>query len=513
MPAAHSQSKKIIKTNSSQNFLAAIQSLENTINALQSTIKGLESTIQDLRSENRELKKMLFGQRSERQRKSPAKMPSVAEALAQSISQPDTDKDSIKKRPKTGGRQKKNKASALQEMHRSHAPTACSHCQSENLTNTGVEDISEEIEFVPARFIRIVHHRERKRCLDCDQIVHAKPPVRVSPSTAYGVGLHAHVVLSKCADSMPIHRLSQSFERVGVDIHRSTLNDIFHRTADCFVPIHTRLLQLVGQASHVNADETTIRVQTPEKCKKSYVWTFLSDTIVAYVFASGRSGETPRRILGNSTGKLQVDAYSGYNSVCMPEKRERAACLAHVRRKFWEALDGGDESARQPIDQILKIYSLEYDAAEQDILGSDEHGVLRSTQGRLLLIELFVMCRRLRDRSPPGSRLGQAVRYALNNWRALLVIMRDPKIRLDNNIAEGALRIIALGRKNFLFVGNHEAGYNLAVLQTIVSTCKANGVNAFDYMVAVLPKMASIDPKNTAQIDALLPMRWAKSAE
>ena len=513
-----------------EDVLARISALETTVSSLESTVVERDETIVDLRCEIGELKHRLFGQKSERQRDKLRPMPSVKDALAALAAETANaggvaaaangtgessaggDGPPSSAPPNKGGRARRRNI-ALPERHRHHEPKACSRCSSNRLTATDVEDASDEIEFVPAHFIRIVHHRHRKRCLDCEHIVHAPPAFRPEPSCAYGVGVHAHVAVSKCADSMPVHRLAQSMARHGLHANRSSLNDLFHRTADKLEPIYARLLELLRESGYVNADETPINIQAPGKCKRGFVWTFLAEKILAYVFASTRSGEVPRKILGDSTGKLQADAHSGYNSVCTPDKRERVGCLAHVRRKFWEAKEGGHSAAQTAIDLILKIYKVEYDAAERGVLGTPEHGELRKRQGRRVLVELFVECRKQKNLHPPRTPLGKAARYALNNWRALRILMDDPKLRLDNNVAEGALRIIALGRKNFLFVGNNDGGHALAVLQTIVATCKANGVNPFDYIVDVMPKVAVLPPdSDNATIDALLPMNWQMAA-
>jgi transposase len=326
------------------------------------------------------------------------------------------------------------------------------------------------------------------------------------------MGLHAHVVVNKCADSMPVHRLSQNIKRYGMTIHRSTLNDMFHRVAECFSALYERMVALVPQEPYVNADETTIPMQTPGKCRTAYMWTFLSKKIITYVFSTSRNGEVPKRILGNSTGSLQADAYSAYNKTCLPEGRIRSGCFAHVRRKFWIAHEGGEKAAWLPMQHILSLYELEYEAAGLDILETSAHALMRRTRGRRILIEFFSLCRSLRGQYPPQTPLGKAARYALNNWRELMAVMLDVHVRLDNNIAEGALRIIALGRKNFLFVGNVDGGSNLAILQSIVATCKLHKVNPFEYIIDVLPKLESIDPQDTHHLDQLLPWEWAKQS-
>jgi transposase len=488
-----------------------------TIRQLKEMIAALNQTIAEIVEENRTLKRMLFGPSSERSRSRSAKMPSVTDAVRDAGEQgTDVGVNSDGKRPdhqrtrKASGRAAR-KTPTLKEEHHHHKPTTCTRCDGVRLTSTGVEDISEEIEFMPSQFVRIVHHRHRKRCLDCEHIIHAPPSYRPAPNSVYGTAAHAYVAVAKCADSMPVHRLSKSMERMGLANSRSTMNDMFHRVAEHFAPVHARLLELVRESSYVNADETPIRIQAPGKCKTGYVWTFIAPKIIAFVFAATRSGDVPMKVLGISDGKLTVDGYSGYNAVCIPEGRERSGCLAHVRRKFWDALQSGDDAANEPIALILKMYMIEYEAAEKSILKTEAHQHLRVTRGRRHMVELFVQCRQIRKRYPPKSPLGKAARYVINNWRALRVIMHDVQLRLDNNIAEGALRIIALGRKNFLFVGNCDGGHSLAVLQTIVSTCKANDINPFDYMVDVMPRLAAIDHKDVDALEALLPTTWGKS--
>ena len=313
-------------------------------------------------------------------------------------------------------------------------------------------------------------------------------------------------MVSKCADSIPIHRLAKSFERNGIPMSRTTLHALFHRAAELLRPIEQRILALVAESSRVNADETPIRIQAPGKCRTGYVWTFIADRLVAYVFAATRSGSVPETILGQTQGTLQVDGYSGYNVVCIPNGRDRVACFAHVRRKFFAALDSAPE-AREALDFILKLYEVEYLAAERGITGTPEHTMLRKSQ----MAPIFQKFRLwLQDQSPhhlPKSNMGRAIQYAQNQWNELEKVLEDAKLRLDNNIAENALRIVALGRKNFLFVGNEEAGRNLATLQTIVSTCNANDVNPEDYIRDVLIRVQNTP---SSKIDSLLPANWIK---
>ncbi|MEM6275242.1 MAG: IS66 family transposase [Myxococcota bacterium] len=196
------------------------------------------------------------------------------------------------------------------------------------------EKVNEEFEFVPADYKRIRHRRETKRCKSCDTVSTAPGPDRVVDCGHYGPGLYAHAVVAKCADSIPIHRLAKSFERNGIPMSRTTWNALFHRAAELLGPIEKRILELVAASSRVNADETPIHIQAPSKCQKGYAWTFIADKLVVYVFAASRSRDVPKSVLGNTQGHLQVDAYSGYNVVCVPNGPDRGGCMSHTRRKF-----------------------------------------------------------------------------------------------------------------------------------------------------------------------------------
>ena len=178
---------------------------------------------------------------------------------------------------------------------------------------------------------------------------------------------------------------------------------------------------------------------------------------------------------------------------------------SHARRKFFAALETSPDEAHHAIDLIRGIYEVEYTAAEKEILGTDEHRALRTTKSRELVTTLFDWATTQRDKHLPKGPLGTALKYLINQRKTLERFLDDPQIRLDNNIAEQHLRLIALGRKNFLFVGHDQAGRNLATLQTLVSTCLANNVNPHTYLTDVLLR---IDSTPHTQIDTLLPWNW-----
>jgi len=223
------------------------------------------------------------------------------------------------------------------------------------------------------------------------------------------------------------------------------------------------------------------------------------------VFSSGRSGETPASVLGESNGFLQADAYSGYNRVTTPKGRTRVGCWAHVRRKFFDAKDHAPDECNQALGAILALYEVEYEAANQNLLGSDKHLAMRKVVSQRIVDELHTWLVLNKDLFAPQSRVGKAIRYPLNHWDTLIQFLEDPNLPLDNNMSERLLRVIALGRKNFLFVGNNGAGHNLAVLQSLVSSCQINDVDPQAYLTDVLIR---IQTHPQSQIDELLPHKW-----
>ena len=198
--------------------------------------------------------------------------------------------------------------------------------------------------------------------------------------------------------------------------------------------------------------------------------------LIAYVFSRSRSGDTPVEVLGETKGKLVADAYSGYNKVTTPSGRERAGCLAHLRRRFFDAQSAAPDAAKRAMDFILDVYRVERAALDADLLGTPEHLEMRQTKN------------------------------ALGNWDALTLFLTDAHLPIDNNASERALRVAALGRKNFLFVGTDEAGENLAGLYSLIGTCEVNGVNPVAYLADVLLR---VQTHPASRIDELLPHNWA----
>ena len=292
------------------------------------------------------------------------------------------------------------------------------------------------------------------------------------------------------------------------------MNELLHSTAELTRPLWALLLDVIRKRPIVMADETRLRMQNDGngKPKTGFVWTFVApdDTgahDVAYVYAAGRSGETPKQILGDTEGYLLTDAYSGYNAVANASRRIRAGCHAHLRRRFYEALTTAPV-AQQAIDLILQLYRVEHDAQKQNIVGTAIHLQLRRKRSRRIRNKFQKWLVSQAPLHPPKSPIGEAIRYAQNQWDELGRFLEDPRLPLDNNASERSLRRVALGRKNYLFVGDVDSGANIAGLYTLVATCEARGINPFAYLADVIPRVQEYPAKRVAE---LLPGNWLRT--
>lgn len=449
------------------------------------------------------LERHLFGKKSE-------KMPS----LAREIGKKPTRAQTTKKRAELAAERSKLPAEPVPHKVPA-AERTCPTCHVE--AKPAGSKSSTEFDYVPGYFRRKVHERETLSC-SCGYIVTAPAPARVYDRCQYSPGFIAHLVVQKCGDSLPIYRIEKQFKRLGIPMSRSTMTELFHRAGELLRPLARRVLALVAASEVVLADETTLpmlkTIQKDEdgnlkkKPKRTYLWTFVSGDFVAYRFSSSRSGSTPRDVLGGTQGTLVVDAYTGYNSVTGVDGRTRAGCLAHARRKFFDA-SSSHPDAHVALDAIRDVYRVEHEAKERGVARTPEHLAMRQARSKPILDKLHAWLVEMKDSYLPKSGMGSAIRYAIDNWTELTRFLDDVHVPPDNNRSEAALRVAALGRKNFLFVGHEDAGDNIAALYTLVATCEAHGVNPFDYLRDVLLRVST---QPAADIDALLPHRWAPAA-
>lgn len=454
---------------------------------LREQVKTLTQRVDALERELKGEKRRAIGRTSERQKPTPPNARKKNDEKAQE--------------QRRANREAQKQIASEPVQHKVAEPerSSCSECGGTGFVDLA-PDISTEFEWKPGRLVRKLHHRETRCCKTCNHIVRAPAHPRVIEGGKYGPGFIGHLVVQKCADCVPLYRQVKMVARDGLNIARSTLIDLFHRCADVIAPIYEHMKGKLPASPIVYADETSLKMQRVEKL--GYAWTFATPEVIVYHYSPDRSGETPKLLLGDSDGVLVVDGYTGYNHVTTPGRRQRAGCIAHARRKF---VDIDDDDARAIVERFGEVFRVEREADEQGILGTDAHLALRQTRSQAAMQAIETWCRSHRDDYPPKSPMGQAIGYVLNQFGPLTVFLKDIRIEPSNMISERLLRVIALGRKNYLFVGHEDAGQNLAMLCSIIATCTLHGVNPVAYLTDILIR---VQTHPAAAIDELLPMRW-----
>ena len=464
--------------------------------ALRARATAAEARVAELEDKVAALIKALYGKKSE-------KMPRPVDALRRNGKLPPPDPAAIQRKRAQG---RKWKADLPEETVEHPVPAdlpTCELCGTEP-SHPMPPRVTHEYEYVPGRMVCRRHVQRGARCTCGSCIVSAPPPPRVFEGGHYGPRFIAHAIVAKCCDAMPLFRHARRLKREGIPISPKTLGDLFHRSARLLEPLYKRILERIAAQTVVHGDETRIEVQARKKTRRAWMWVFLTRTLVAYVFSASRSGKTPSRVLGSTTGTLVVDAYTGYNEVCTPDKRERAGCLAHVRRKVFDARRN-NPAMQRGLDLILEVYLVEHEAKERGIVRTPEHAELRRTRSRAAMDELRKWLLQQQPLYLPSEPAGKAVRYALDNWQQLCVFLDNVRVPPDNNSAEAALRVVAKTRDASLFVGNDKAGTNLGILLTLVNSAQACGHNPEEYLADVLLR---VHDTPQSRIDELLPDAW-----
>jgi transposase len=369
------------------------------------------------------------------------------------------------------------------------------------------EAVTEKLEYEPASFVVVETARAKYACPSCHTgvVEAAAPPQAVERSLA-GEGLLAHVVVSKYVDHLPLHRLERIFAREGLDLARTTLCGWVADVAAALAPIDAHLRTTLLQATYLQTDDTPITVLTDDGpgSYKGRLWVYLDPFSRQVVFDATRTHERdgPERFLAAFSGVLQADAYSGYDALYRSGRVVEAGCWAHARRRFVEAFKT-DSGAARTLALIQQLYDVERGTAD---LSAEARQARRREQSLPILAQLDAERARLAATVLPKSPLGDAVRYLTNQWTALQRFVEDGRVSADNNRAENQLRVVAVGRNNWLFAGSFEGARRAALLYSLAQGCKLAGVSPFAYFKDVLRRVPTHPHR---LIDQLTPQGWA----
>jgi transposase len=379
------------------------------------------------------------------------------------------------------------------------------------------EEVSEELDLIPARFIvrRIVRPKLACAC-GCAGVAIAPLPARPIDKGNPSAGLLAQIALAKYVDHMPLARQSDIFRsRYGVVIARQRLCDWVEAVATWLQPIYRQMLAELLAGDYLQADESPVKILDPDhpcNIRRGYLWTYSRPgEDVIFVCHTGRGQEHPREDLAGFSGWLQTDAYKVYPVLAAERPKDRPlrllACWAHVRRKVVEAHEDRPREAEPAIELIGELYKIERDARESK-LAPEELAARRQERAPPIMKALQEIFERWKQTELPQGPLGSAARYALNQWEALQHYLKDGRLAIDNNDVERSIRRPAMGRRNWLFLGHPDAAWRSAVIYSIVGSCRRRGIEPGAYLTDVLRRLPSM---MADQVKDLVPARW-KSA-
>jgi transposase len=370
------------------------------------------------------------------------------------------------------------------------------------------EEVTEELDYVPASFIVRQHVRIKYACKNCQEgVVIADLPARPIEKGRPGPGLLANVLTSKYSDHLPLHRQEGIFKRHGVDIKRSTMCDWVRDCADLLSPIVRYMQKIILQSKKIHTDDTPVPVQDSSRTKtrKGYLWAYIggnNDVVFDYTPTHSRDG--PVAFLGDYSGYVHADAYKGYDAFFEKGKATEVACWAHTRRKFYDSLTTDPQRAHEMLAMIGKLYTVEKQAKE-DGLDAIALKELRRQHSKSILDEIRCLLENWSIEVLPKSPIGQAVSYALGQWIALNRYTEDGELDIDNNLAERVLRIVAIGRKNWLFAGSDTGAERAAIIYSLIASCKLCEIVPFAYLRDVLDRIST---HPASRIVELTPSGW-----
>lgn len=340
-----------------------------------------------------------------------------------------------------------------------------------------------------------------------NEIVVAELPTQVIPNGNAGASVLAYLMVSKFMDHLPFHRQVQIFKRDGMKIPESTITGWYRKTCELLLPLYELMIEQINSVDYIQADESPIPVQSVDKpgsTHKGYQWVFLlpKAKMVVFQYDQSRAQSVPDKILQGFSGCLQTDDYAGYNRQGKRADITHIACMAHARRKFDEAKENNLELASYALGQIQLLYQIEREAKE-DQLTTEQITTFRQAKAIPILNSLKEWLDEKYLKVLPKSSIGKAIAYSLKLWPQLIGYTQNGDWAIDNNAVENKIRPLALGRKNYLFAGSHQAAQQAGMMYSLLGTCKLNGIEPLQWLTDTLRKLP--DTK-MSQLSMLLPI-------
>jgi len=375
-------------------------------------------------------------------------------------------------------------------------------------------EVTTEYDYLPAKLIiREIVRPKYGRCgQPCCQGVSIAPlPPRLVPQSKLGLGLAVHLLLSRFDDHVSYYTLERIFlERFGALIPRQQMVQWVEKVAHLLLAIYWLIGEELTAGDYLQIDESPVKVLDPEvkgKAAQGYLWFYSRPGGYVFLeFHQSRGRDGPRERLRGFRGTMQTDGYELYDALRKEQPRalKRIGCASHARRKFYKALLESCSQALWFIGQMRQLYRLEREL--KDCSPEERRkGRLQKAPAIWLAMKRRAEAIRADPRVLPKSTLGNAVRYLLNEYTALVGYLRDGRFEIDSNLVENDVRPSAVGKKRWLFIGHPDAGWRSAVIYTLIQSCRRYGINPQEYLTDVLERLPSM---TSGQVRELLPANW-----
>lgn len=374
------------------------------------------------------------------------------------------------------------------------------------------QEITEVLEYIPGQLYVRQIIRKKYALKEGEGVIIGELPSLTLPKSNAGASLLAQLLVSKYQDHLPFYRQLEMFKRSGIQLAASTVNDWCSSAIQLLEPLYEHLRKQVLACDYIQIDESTIPVVDKDKpgaTRKGYHWLVRSpqENKLFFHYDKGSRGKhVVVELLKDFKGAVQSDGYGVYE---MYEKKEGVlllGCWAHARRKFEQALANDPPRAEYAIKQIQRLYQLERQATEND-LTIEQVQTIRKEESYPILRDFEKWIDLNYPQVLPSSKIGTAMSYTYGIYQRLVRYVVDGRYRIDNNLAENAIRPLALGRKNYMFCLNHQAAERTAMIYSLLGTCKICGVNPVVWLTDVLNR---ISDHSILKLDELLPDKWAQ---
>ena len=388
----------------------------------------------------------------------------------------------------------------------------CGSCGAE--TKVIGYEVSEVLDVKPAEYFVQVVKREKRACKKCEEQGVATAPIaaRIIDKSLVSDRIIIDTIICKYGNHSPLYRQSAILLRdAGIDIGRATMCGWIMTVGEMLAPVVGVMRSQLLAGSYIQADETTVDVQTHDRRGKnhqSYLWQYGSPGgSVVFDFRMGRGREGPAHFLDKFEGILQTDGYAAYDRGVGGPKMVHAACWSHARRGFVDAikLNKLDVASISIVELMDKLFAIDAGARQEKMDHAARHA-LRQKEAPPLLDKIYAQILELSKNVLPKSAAGEACAYTVKLWKKLLCFLEYPELELSNNLAENSMRGVALGRKNWIHIGSQQAGPRVAAILSVVESCRRLRIPVREYLADVLPGLSNTKMQRVAD---LAPAAWA----